>query len=240
MGRAFEYRKATKFARWDKMAKQFSKASKHITIAVKQGGPDVDTNVMLRRAIQNAKAVQMPKDKIENAIKKASDKDTSNYEEITYEGMAPHGIAVVVETATDNPQRTVANVRSYFRKKGGSLGTQGMHDFLFNRKGVFYIHKGDIEDKDEAELEMIDFGLETIEEDTVDEKDFYKFYVAFEDFGKMQDALEAKDIKAEKSELERIPTITKEIPEDQLDEVLALIDLIEQDDDVTNVFVNLS
>lgn len=240
MGRAFEYRKATKFARWDKMAKQFSKASKHITIAVKQSGPDPDTNVLLRRAIQNAKAVQMPKDKIENAIKKASDKDTSNYEEIVYEGMAPHGIAVVVETATDNPQRTVANVRSYFRKKGGSLGTQGMHDFLFNRKGVFYIPKETIPDRDEIELEMIDFGLESIEEDTVEEKDFYKFYVAFEDFGKMQEALEAKEIKAEKSELERIPTITKEIPEDQLDEVLALVDLIEQDDDVSNVFVNLA
>jgi len=240
MGRAFEYRKATKFARWDKMAKQFSKASKHITIAVKGGGPDPDTNVLLRRAIQNAKAVQMPKDKIENAIKKASDKDTSNYDEIVYEGMAPHGIAVVVETATDNPQRTVANVRSYFRKKGGSLGTQGMHDFLFSRKAVFYIPKELIADTDEIELEMIDFGLESIEEDTIDEKDFYKFYTAFEDFGKMQEALEAKEIKAEKSDLERIPTITKEIPEEQLDEVLALIDLIEQDDDVTNVFVNLA
>lgn len=240
MGRAFEYRKATKFARWDKMAKQFSKASKQITIAVKQSGPDPETNVLLRRAIQNAKSVQMPKDKIENAIKKASDKDTSNYDEITYEGMAPHGIAVVVETATDNPQRTVANVRSYFRKKGGSLGTSGMHDFLFNRKGVFYILKEDIEDREELELEMIDYGLEEIEEDTIEEKDFYKLYVAFEDFGKMQDALETKKINTEKSELERIPTITKELDEEQLDEVLALIDLIEQDDDVTNVFVNLA
>ena len=240
MGRAFEYRKATKFARWDKMAKQFSKASKQITIAVKQSGPDPDTNVLLRRAIQNAKSVQMPKDKIENAIKKASDKDTSNYDEITYEGMAPHGIAVVVETATDNPQRTVANVRSYFRKKGGSLGTSGMHDFLFNRKGVFYILKEDIEDREELELEMIDYGLEEIEEDTIEEKDFYKLYVAFEDFGKMQEALETKKINTEKSELERIPTITKELDEEQLDEVLALIDLIEQDDDVTNVFVNLA
>ena len=240
MGRAFEYRKATKFARWDKMAKQFSKASKHITIAVKQGGSDPDTNVLLRRAIQNAKAVQMPKDKIVNAIKKASDKDTSNYEEIVYEGMAPHGVAVVVETATDNAQRTVANVRSYFRKKGGSLGTSGMHDFLFNRKGVFYILKEDVADLEELELEMIDHGLEEIEEDTVDEKDFYKLYVAFEDFGTMQEALETKEIKTEKSELERIPTITKELEEEQLDEVLALIDLIEQDEDVTNVFVNLA
>jgi len=240
MGRAFEYRKATKFARWDKMAKQFSKASKHITIAVKQSGPDPDTNVLLRRAIQNAKAVQMPKDRIENAIKKAADKDTSNYEETVYEGMAPHGVAVVVEAATDNTQRTVANVRSYFRKKGGSLGTQGMHDFLFSRKGAFFIEKEFISDPEEIELELIDFGLESIEEETVEEKDFYKLYVAFEDFGSMQDALESKDIKVEKAELERIPTITKELSDEQVDEVLALVDLMEQDDDVTNVFINLA
>jgi YebC/PmpR family DNA-binding regulatory protein len=240
MGRAFEYRKATKFARWDKMAKQFSKASKHITIAVKQSGPDPDTNVLLRRAIQNAKAVQMPKDKIENAIKKAADKDTSNYEETVYEGMAPHGVAVVVEAATDNTQRTVANVRSYFRKKGGSLGTQGMHDFLFDRKGVFFIEKELIADPDEIELELIDFGLETIEEETVEEKDFYKLYVAFEDFGPMQDALESKNINVEKAELERIPTITKELSDEQVDEVLALVDMMEEDDDVTNVFINLA
>jgi YebC/PmpR family DNA-binding regulatory protein len=240
MGRAFEYRKATKFARWDKMAKQFSKASRHITIAVKQGGPDPDTNVQLRRAIQNAKAVQMPKDKVESAIKKAADKDTSNYDEIVYEGMAPHGVAVVVETATDNAQRTVANVRSYFRKKGGSLGTSGMHDFLFNRKGVFYILKEDIEDLEELELELIDYGLEEIEEDEQEGKDYYKVIVAFEDFGNMQEALENKSIKTEKSELERIPTITKEISEEQLDEVLALIDLLEQDEDVSSVFVNLA
>ncbi|MBT8190543.1 MAG: YebC/PmpR family DNA-binding transcriptional regulator [Bacteroidia bacterium] len=240
MGRAFEYRKATKFARWDKMAKQFSKASKHITIAVKQGGPDPDSNVLLRRAIQNAKAVQMPKDKIENAIKKGSDKDTSNYDEIAYEGMAPHGIAVVVETATDNPQRTVANVRSYFRKKGGSLGTQGMHDFLFSRKGVFYVPVENVEDIEELELEMIDYGLEEIEKDTVEEKEMFKLYTAFEDFGSLQEALEKKNIKVEKSELERIPTITKELSEDQVDEVLALIDMMEQDDDVTNIFHNLA
>lgn len=241
MGRAFEYRKATKFARWDKMAKQFSKASRQITIAVKQSGPDPDTNVLLRRAIQNAKAVQMPKDKVENAIKKGMDQDTSNYDELVYEGMAPHGVAVVVETATDNAQRTVANVRSYFRKKGGSLGTSGMHDFLFDRKGVFYILKEEIEDRDELELEMIDHGLEEIEEDTIDDKEFYKLYVSFEDFGKMQEALESKNINTEKSELERIPKITKELEDEEaLDEVLALVDLLEQDDDVTNVFVNLA
>jgi len=240
MGRAFEYRKATKFARWDKMAKAFSKAGKHITIAVKAAGPDPDTNVALRRAIQNAKAVQMPKDRIAAAIKKASDKDTSNYEEVVLEGMAPNGIAMVVETATDNNQRTVANVRSYFNKKGGSMGTKGMHDFLFNRKGVFYVPMDQIADPDEIELEMIDHGLESIEKDTVDEVEMYKIYVAFEDFGKMQQALEAADIKAEKSELERIPTMTKELGEDQIDEVLALIDLMEQDDDVSNIFHNLA
>jgi len=240
MGRAFEYRKATKFARWDKMAKAFSKAGKHITIAVKASGPDPDTNVALRRAIQNAKAVQMPKDRIQAAIKKASDKDTSNYEEVIFEGMAPHGVAMVVETATDNNQRTVANVRSYFNKKGGSLGIKGMHDFLFNRKGVFYVPVDQIADPEEIELEMIDHGLESIEKDTVEEKEMYKIYVAFEDFGKMQQALEAAQIKAEKSELERIPTITKELNEEQVDEVLALIDLMEQDDDVSSIFHNLA
>jgi YebC/PmpR family DNA-binding regulatory protein len=240
MGRAFEYRKATKFARWDKMAKQFSKASRHITIAVKGGGPDPDTNILLRRAIQNAKAVQMPKDRIENAIKKATDKDTSNYDEVVLEGMAPHGVAVVVEAMTDNNQRTVANVRSYFRKKGGSLGTQGMHDFLFNRKGVFYILREHIADAEEAELELIDYGLESIDEDVHEEKDIYKLYVNFEDFGKMQSALEEQNIKVEKSELERIPTITKELSDEQVDEVLELVDMMEQDDDVSNVFVNLA
>ena len=239
MGRAFEYRKATKFARWDKMAKEFSKAGKKITIAVKAGGPDPDTNINLRRAIQNAKSVQMPKDKIDNAIKKASDKDTSNFEEMVYEGMAPHGIAVVVECATDNPTRSVANVRSYFRKKGGSLGTKGMHDFLFNRKGVFYILAEIVEDMDELELELIDAGLEEIEKDTVEEKEMLKLYVPFESFGTMQDALEEKDMKVEKAELERIPNHTKSLSEEQVDEVLELIDLMEQDDDVTNVFHNL-
>jgi len=240
MGRAFEYRKATKFARWDKMAKEFSKAGRQITIAVKAGGPDPDTNHTLRRAIQNAKSVQMPKDRIAAAIKKASDKDTSNFEEVKYEGVAPHGIAVVVECATDNPTRSVANVRSYFNKKGGSLGTSGMHDFIFSRKGVFYILEEDIEDPDEIELEFIDFGLEQIEKDVIDEKNLYKIYVAFEDFGTMQKALEDKGIKVEKSDLERIPSHTKELTDEQVDEVLELIDLLEQDDDVTHIFHNLS
>ncbi len=240
MGRAFEYRKATKFARWDKMAKAFSKAGRHITMAVKQGGADPDTNITLRRAIQNAKAVQMPKDKIEAAIKKAADKDTSGYEEVTYDGMAPHGIAVVIDTATDNPTRTVANIRAAFNKKGGSLGTKGMHDFLFQRKGVFYLSTDQIQDVEETELELIDYGLEKIEKDTVEDKEMYKIFVAFEDFGNMQEGLETKGIKADKSELERIPNHTKELSEEQIDEVLELIDKFEQDEDVTNVFHNLA
>jgi len=240
MGRAFEYRKATKFARWDKMAKAFSKAGRQITMAVKSGGPDPDANILLRRAIQNAKSVQMPKDRIATAIKKASDKDTSDFDEITYEGMAPNGVALVVETATDNSTRTVANVRSYFKKKNGSLGTQGMHDFLFDRKGVFYVLEEDIKDVEEIELELIDFGLQEIQKDTVDDKEMYKIIVAFEDFGNMQEALENLEIKLEKSELERIPIHIKELSEEEIDEVLELVDLLEQDDDVTNVFHNLA
>jgi len=240
MGRAFEYRKATKMARWNKMAKEFTKAGRQITIAVKAGGPDPDTNSTLRRAIQYAKAVQMPKDRINAAIKKASDKDTTGFEEVVYEGMAPHGVAVVVETATDNTTRTVANVRSYFRKKNGSLGTQGMHDFIFDRMGVFYIKKEDIPDIEEFELEFIDFGLEKIDTTESNEEEYFQIYSAFTNFGMMQEALEKNDIKVEKSELERIPNHTKELNDEQIDEVLDLIDFIEEDDDVTNVFHNLA
>lgn len=224
------------------MAKEFTKAGRAITMAVKEGGPDPDSNSSLRRAIQNAKSVQMPKDRVDAAIKKASDKDTSNFDLVTYEGMAPHGVALIVETATDNPVRTVANVRSYFRKKDGSLGTQGMHDFIFDRKGVFYVKKEDLKELDleEFELEFIDFGLQKIEEESIEDQDFVKIYAAFEDFGKMQGALEKNKIDVDKSELERIPTIIKELGDDQMDEVLALIDLMEQDEDVTNVFHNLA
>lgn len=239
MGRAFEYRKATKFARWDRMAKEFTKAGRKITMAVKEGGPDPDTNFMLRRAIQNAKSVQMPKDRIEAAIKKASSKDTSNFETVVYEGMGPHGVAIVVETATDNSVRTVANVRSYFRKNGGSLGTSGMHDFIFDRKGVFYVKAEDIEDAELFELEYIDYGLEKIEKEEIEGNAFYQIYVAFEDFGSMQEALEKGDIKVDKSDLERIPKFTKELSEAEVDEVLELVDVLEQDDDVTSVYHNL-
>lgn len=238
MGRAFEYRKATKFARWDRMAKAFTKAGREITIAVKAGGPDPEYNSTLRRAIQNAKAVQMPKDRIHAAIKRASSRDLADFNEIVYEGMGPHGVAVVVETATDNPTRTVANVRSYFRKKGGSLGTQGMHDFIFDRKGVFYLKLDQIEDPEEFELEFIDFGLTKLEKS--DDETQYLVYVDFQDFGKMQDALEQGKMEVEKSELQRIPNHTKELSEEQIDEVLDLIDTIEQDDDVQSVFHNLN
>ncbi|MEN0045927.1 MAG: YebC/PmpR family DNA-binding transcriptional regulator [Bacteroidota bacterium] len=238
MGRAFEYRKATKFARWDRMAKAFTKAGREITIAVKEGGPDPDYNSKLRRAVQNAKSVQMPKDRIEAAIKKASSKDAEDFAEITYEGMAPHGIAVVVETATDNPTRTVAHVRSIFRKGGGSLGTQGMHDFIFDRKGVFTVPIENIEDEDEFELEFIDHGLSRLEKD--DEGKNYRIYVNFQDFGNMQSALEKHKIEVDKSELERIPSHEKELGEEEMDEVLELIDKLEQDDDVQSVFHNLA
>jgi len=239
MGRAFEYRKQAKFARWDRMAKQFTKAGRHIALAVKQGGPDPDTNAALRRAIQNAKSVQMPKDRIEAAIKKASGKDALDLKEMVYEGMAPHGIAVVIETATDNPTRTVANVRAAFNKKGGSLGTQNMHDFLFDRRGVFYIETTKIEDIEEFELEYIDAGLLRIEKTEIEEKEFYEVYVEFSDFGKMADALEQGGIEVEKSELTRIPNHTKTLDESAMDEVLELIDRLEQDDDVTTVYHNL-
>ncbi len=240
MGRAFEYRKATKFARWDKMAKEFSKAGRQITIAVKQGGPDPDTNHTLRRAIQNAKAVQMPKDRIQAAIKKASDKDTSGFQELVYEGMAPHGVALVIETATDNPTRTVANVRASFNKKGGTLGTNGMHDFLFDRKGVFYVEVDKIEDAEELELELIDHGLEELKKDKEEDVEYYFLYSAFTDFGNLQSALEERKIEVKKSELQRIPNHTKELTDEQIDDVLALVDRLEQDDDVQTVFHNLA
>ncbi len=220
------------------MAKAFTKAGREITIAVKAGGDDPDYNPSLRRAIQNAKSVQMPKDRIEAAIKKALSKDTSNFDEVVYEGMAPHGVAVVVETATDNTTRTVASVRSIFRKKGGSLGTQGMHDFIFDRKGVFYVKAEQIDDPEEFELEYIDFGLEKLEKS--DDGSQYLIYVGFTDFGKMQEQLEANKIETEKSELQRIPNHTKELDEEQVDEVLELIDKLEQDDDVQTVFHNLA
>ncbi|MCO5248921.1 MAG: YebC/PmpR family DNA-binding transcriptional regulator [Chitinophagales bacterium] len=235
MGRAFEYRKATKFARWDRMAKQFTRAGREIAIAVKEGGPDPEYNPSLRRAVQNAKGVNMPKDRIEAAIKRASSKDEKNYSQIVYEGMGPHGVAVIIETATDNPTRTVANVRAIFNKKGGSLGTSNMHDFIFDRKGVFRF-KATGNDIEELELELIDFGLDKIET----EEDNIIIYTAYEDFGNMQKALEDQKIDILSSELQRIPNFLKELNEVETDDVLELVDSLEQDDDVQTVYHNLA
>jgi len=235
MGRIFEVRKSTMFARWDRMAKQFTRIGKEIAIAVKAAGPDPATNPALRRCIANAKGVNMPKDRVEAAIKRAQGKDMSNYEEMVYEGYAPHGIAVLVETATDNPTRTVANVRMHFRKGEGSLGNSGSVSFLFNHLGEFKV-KNEGQDLEELELELIDFGLEEIGED--DEGNIV-LRTPYEEFGTMAKALEDKGITPLSAELTRIPTTTVELPEDQAKDVLELVDRLEQDEDVQRVFHNL-
>ncbi len=236
MGRAFEYRKAAKFARWDKMAKAFTRAGREIAMAIKEGGASPDTNSSLRRAIQNAKAAQMPKDRIEAAIKRASSKDDKGFAMVVYEGMGPHATALIVETATDNVNRTVANLRAIFNKNGGSIGTLGMHDFIFERKGVFKI-SAENRDMDELELDLIDAGLDSLEKN---EENQLVIYTKFADFGSMQKALEDKGIEVISAELQRIPTIHKELNEEQTDDVLELIDKLEQDEDVQTVFCNLA
>ena len=236
MGRAFEYRKASKFARWDKMAKAFTRAGREIAMAIKAGGPSPDTNSSLRRAIQNAKAAQMPKERIEAAIKRASSKDDKGFTEVVYEAMGPYATPLVIETATDNPVRTVANLRVILNKNGGSMGTQGMHDFIFERKGIFKISGANV-DMDDLELELIDFGLDSLEKN---EEGHLQIYTKFSDFGSMQKALEDKHLEVISAELQRIPHIHKELSEEYTDEVLELIDKLEQDDDVQNVFHNLA
>ncbi|PUZ24871.1 YebC/PmpR family DNA-binding transcriptional regulator [Chitinophaga parva] len=235
MGRIFEVRKHTMFARWDRMAKQFTRVGKEIAMAVKAAGPDPDNNPALRRCIQNAKAVNMPKDRVEAAIKRAMGKDKTDYEEVVYEGYAPHGIAVMVETATDNPTRTVANVRMHFNKQGGTLGNSGSVAFMFNRVGEFKV-KNDGQNLDDLELELIDFGLEEIGEDS---EGNIIIRVAFNEFGNMSKALEDKGITVISSELKRLPQNTVELPEEQAKEVLELVDRLEQDEDVQQVFYNL-
>ncbi|UPK71285.1 YebC/PmpR family DNA-binding transcriptional regulator [Chitinophaga filiformis] len=235
MGRIFEVRKATMFARWDRMAKQFTRIGKEIAIAVKQGGPDPDNNPALRRCVANAKGVNMPKDRVEAAIKRAMGKDKTDYEEVVYEGYAPHGVAVMVETATDNPTRTVANVRMHFNKEGGSLGNSGSVGFLFNRTGVFKI-KNEGQNLEELELELIDAGLEEIGEDS---EGNIVLHTPFTEFGNMSKALEERNIIPISAELQRIPATTVELNEEQAKEVLTLIDRLEQDDDVQQVFHNL-
>ena len=235
MGRIFEVRKATMFARWDKMAKQFSRIGKEIVIAVKAAGPDPNSNSALRRCIINAKGVNMPKDKIEAAIKRAQGKEMETYEEIVYEGYGPHGIAIMVETATDNPTRTVANVRSLFKKENGTLGNSGSVGFLFNRLGEFKIKKDNLS-LEELELDLIDFGLEEIGEDS---ESNIIIRSGFEDFGQMSKTLEDKKIIPISSEVIRVPLNYSELDEEQAKEVLELVDKLEQDEDVQKVFHNL-
>ena len=234
MGRAFEFRKARKMKRWSAMAKTFTKIGREIVMAVKEGGPDPDLNSKLRAVIQNAKAANMPKDNVERAIKKASDKDTSNYKEVLFEGYGPHGIAILVETATDNNNRTVANVRSYFNKCNGNLGTSGSVEFMFDHNCNFTIPKGEL-DPEELELEFIDYGAEEI---FVDE-DNIMIYGAFSDFGSIQKALEEREIEIVSSGFERIPQNTTSLNEEQEAEIEKLLGKLEEDDDVLNVYHNM-
>jgi YebC/PmpR family DNA-binding regulatory protein len=239
MGRIFEVRKSTMFARWDRMAKQFTRIGKEIVIAVKAGGPDPDTNPALRRCYLNAKAVNMPKDRVEAAIKRASGKDMTNYDEILYEGYAPHGVAILIETATDNHVRTVANVKSIFNKGDGALGNSGSVSFQFKKMGVFKLNPAGLS-ADELELELIDAGLDEMGEGSGENgEDVLVLRCAFTDFGNLQKALEDKGITPISSELEWIPTSTVELSEEQAQDVLKLVDKLEQDDDVQKVFHNL-
>ena len=235
MGRVFEKRKHKMFARFAKMAKTFTRIGKEIVMAAKQGGGDPDTNARLRLVIQNAKAVNMPKANIDAAIQRAINKDTKDYEEMIYEGYGPHGVAVVIETATDNPTRTVANVRLCFSKAGGALGKTGSLDFMFDRKGIFEVEIGN-RNLEELELELIDAGLEEIDQD--DNKVIIT--VPFKEFGNMQKALEERKINVVSTDNERVPNTHKEVTEEQAAEVQKLIDLLEEDDDVQNVFHNMT
>ncbi len=239
MGRIFEVRKATMFARWDKMAKQFSRIGKDIVIAVKAGGPDPDANSALRRCIQNARSVNMPKDRIEAAIKRANGKEMANYEEVLYEGYGPHGVAILIETATDNPTRTVANVRSHFNKGNGALGTSGSVSFQFKKMGVFKLKPEGI-NPEELELELIDNGLEEMGDGTGENGEtVLVLRTGFSDFGNMQKALEEKNLTSISAEVEWIPSTTVDLPEEHAQEVLKLVDKLEQDEDVQKVFHNL-
>ncbi|NVN19888.1 YebC/PmpR family DNA-binding transcriptional regulator [Muricauda sp. HICW] len=231
MGRAFEFRKARKMKRWAAMSKAFTRIGKDIVMAVKEGGADPDANSKLRAVIQNAKAVNMPKDNIERAIKRASDKNQGDYKEVLFEGYAPHGIAILIETATDNNTRTVANIRSYFNKCNGSLGTSGSVEFMFDHTCSFTIN-GEGLDPEELELELIDFGAEEV---FVDE-DGIHIYAPFENFGAIQKKLESREIEIISSGFDRIPQVTKELNEEEVADVEKLLEKIEEDDDVQNVF----
>ena len=236
MGRAFEFRKARKMKRWSAMAKTFTRIGKDISIAVKEGGPNPDTNARLRAVIQNAKSANMPKDNVERAIKKASGADSANYVEMSLEGYAPHGVAVFVECTTDNNNRTVANIRSYFNKCEGNLGTNGSLKFIFDRKAVFTFSTSQVEmDIEELEMELIDYGLEELEND----EGTLTITTDFSDFSNMQKQLESMNIELESSVLQRFPNNTKTLDAEEAKSVLKLIDKLEEDEDVQNVFHNM-
>ena len=235
MGRAFEYRKARKLKRWGNMSRTFTRIGKEITIAAKAGGPDPDTNPRLRVLMQNAKAANMPKDTVERAIKKATDKDSGDYKEIVYEGYGPYGIAIVVEAATDNNTRTVANVRSYFNKHGGTLGTQGSLSFLFEHKSVFKIKPKDGVSIEDLELELIDYGVDEVEPD----EEEIVLYGAFEEFANIQKYLEESGYEIISAEFERIPNDLKEVTPEQRVQLDKLLEKFEEDEDVQNVFHNM-
>lgn len=240
MGRIFEVRKASMFARWDKMAKNFTRIGKEIVIAVKAGGSDPNSNAALRRCFQNARSVGMPKDRVEAAIKRALGKELINYDEILYEGYGPHGVAILVETATDNHVRTVANVKAIFNKGGGTLGNSGSVSFQFKKMGVFKLNPEGL-NAEEMELELIDFGLEELGEGTAENgDDILVIRSGFTDFGNMQNALEEKKITPISAEVEWIPTVTVPVTDEQHEEVSKLIEKLEQDDDVQKVFHNMA
>ena len=244
MGRAFEFRKERKFKRWGHMAKVFTRIGKEITIAVKAGGPDVTGNPRLRALMQTARSENMPKENIERAIKRASEKDQGDYKEIVYEGRAPHGIAVLVETATDNNNRTVANVRSYFNKYGGELGTSGSVAVMFDRKSVCKIKAKDGIDLDELELELIDYGVDElfrVDDEEGEEESYIMIYGAFESFNQIQKYIEDNGLEMISAEFEQIPNVPLvHLTKEQSEGVRKLLDAIEEDDDVQNVYTNLA
>ena len=235
MGRAFEFRKARKMKRWAKMSKAFTRIGKDIVIAVKEGGGDPDTNTRLRQVMQNAKSVNMPKENILRAIKKASEKETANYEEISLEGYGAYGIAVFIDCATNNNNRTVADIRSYFNKCDGALGTNGSLEYIFDRKGVFTIENNININLENLEMELIDGGLEEFEIET----DNLVVYCDYKDFNNMQLKIESLNIEIISSELQRIPNTTKKINADQAKKILKLLDLLEENEDVQQVFHNM-
>jgi YebC/PmpR family DNA-binding regulatory protein len=237
MGRIFEKRKAKMFARYDRMAKTFTRIGREITIAVRLGGPDPAGNPRLRAALQEARANNMPKDRVEAAIQRALGRQADNLQEVLYEGYAPHGVALMIETTTDNPTRTVANLRSYFNKYGGSLAQSGAVEFLFQRRGVFKVPLGQLS-RDQLELQLIDAGAEDIEFDP--DENVVIAYTAFEDFGRMQRVLEEQNVELALAQLQWIPLSTVSLTEEQMDDVARLLEHIEQDDDVQHVYHNIA